>query len=163
MVNVIKDVKNINEKRLIIDGVLLVYRGRTRFGRSEVGGVIYNNKDLNDLRFRLKVFDFLRCGEVESVDMILEKRREILQDIFYDTKNIQVVKAQFVNTPSEMVTAIEKFATKDGAVIKDALSKYHQKDKWFKYKKRYELDVKVINRKEKEDDLPKRTRSASPL
>jgi len=149
--DIIEDVRNFNEKNLILDGVLLVYHGRTRFGHKDVCDIVYNNKNLEGLRLRLKVFDFLRCGNLDSTDMIFKTRREILPEIFYDTKNVQIVKAQFVGSPSEIIANIEKYSTKNGAIIKDTFSKYYEKDKWFKYKKMYEIDAKIIDYKVAEE------------
>ncbi len=142
---IVKDFNNFNEKTIIIDGVLLAYFGRTRLPHKEVCEVIYGNKKSKDLRLKLKVFDFLKYGDLDSTDTSLINRNEILSEVIDNTKNVQIIKSQLADRPTEIISHIEKYSTKDGAIIKDASSKYSETNKWFKYKKRFEINSEIID------------------
>jgi translation initiation factor IF-1 len=141
----IEEIKSFSENNLILDGILLAYQGRTRLTHKDVCDIIYCDKKLENVRLRIKIFDFAQCGELDSSEISLKNRQDILNEVFYETKNIQIVKSQIASHPSEIVSIIEKYATKDGAMIKDASSKYYEKDKWFAYKKRFGIDAEVVD------------------
>jgi ATP-dependent DNA ligase len=141
----IEEIKSFSENNLILDGILLAYQGRTRLTHKDVCDIIYCDKKLENVRLRIKIFDFAQCGELDSSEISLKNRQDILNEVFYETKNIQIVKSQIASHPSEIVSIIEKYATKDGAMIKDASSKYYEKDKWFAYKKRFGIDTEVVD------------------
>lgn len=143
--HIIEDFKSFNEKNLILDGILLAYHGRTRRTHKEVCDVVYGNKKSKDLRLKLKVFDFLKCGNLDSTDTPLIDRNKILSEVIYDTKNVQIIKSQLTERPTEIISNINKYSTKDGAIVKEAFGKYSETDKWFKYKKRFEIDTKIID------------------
>lgn len=89
---------------------------------------------------------------MDSSEISLKNRQDILNEIFYETKNIQIIKSQIASHPSEIISIIEKYATKDGAMVKDASSKYYEKDKWFSYRKRFGIDAEVVDYEKIEEE-----------
>jgi hypothetical protein len=127
----------------ILDCELAAYRGSQRLDHSGVTAFLRSTTPPEDYHLRLKPFDILLYEGTDMREKELADRKKILAKVPW-SESIHPIKYKLVKAES-LIAAIEEMTTSEGAMIKDASSKYNRSGEgWYKWKKQYEIDAQVI-------------------
>lgn len=127
----------------VLDCELAAYRGSQRLDHSAVTAFLRSTTPLEDYHLRLKPFDILLYEGADLREKELADRKKILAKVPWG-ESIHPIKYKLVKAEGA-IAAIEEMTTSEGAMIKDASSKYDRSGEgWYKWKKQYEIDAQVI-------------------
>lgn len=127
----------------ILDCELAAYRGSQRLDHNAVTAFLRNSTPPEDYHLRLKPFDILLYEDADMREKKLADRKKILAKVPWG-ESIHPIKYKLAKAEG-VITAIEEMTTSEGAMIKDASSKYNRSGEgWYKWKKQYEIDAQVI-------------------
>ncbi len=127
----------------ILDCELAAYRGSQRLDHSGVTAFLHSTTPPEDYHLRLKPFDILLYEGTDMSEKELADRKKILAKVPWG-ESIHPIKYKLVKADG-VIEAIEEMNTSEGAMIKDASSKYDRSGEgWYKWKKQYEIDAQVI-------------------
>ncbi|MFZ3169233.1 MAG: hypothetical protein WA130_16595 [Candidatus Methanoperedens sp.] len=127
----------------ILDCELAAYRGSQRLDHSGVTAFLHSTTPPEDYHLRLKPFDILLYEGADIREKELADRKKILAKVPWD-ESIHPIKYKLVKSEG-VIAAINEMTTSEGAMIKDASSKYDMSGEgWYKWKKQYEIDAQVI-------------------
>ncbi|MGB2768711.1 MAG: RNA ligase family protein, partial [Candidatus Zixiibacteriota bacterium] len=147
----VKEILLSPQKSFILDGELVKYKGNSRLPHKNVISHLDQEPDKfsskrnnppDDSRLRFKLFDLLYIDGENKTSLSLEERKKLLESLFPDSKLIQAVKYEKVSA-GDLPTKIKTLSTSEGAMIKRAGSGYFDNQKWYKWKRHFELDVLV--------------------
>ena len=127
----------------ILDCELTAYRGSQRLDHSGVTAFLRSTTPPEDYHLRLKPFDMVFYEGQDMRGKDLADRKKILAKVPWG-ESIHPIKYKLVKAEG-VIAAIEEMTTSEGAMIKDASSKYDRSGEgWYKWKKQYEIDAQVI-------------------
>jgi len=127
----------------ILDCELAAYRGSQRLDHSGVTAFLHSTTPPEDYHLRLKPFDLLIFEGQDMREKELADRKKILTKVPWG-ESIHPVKYKLVKADG-VIAAIREMTTSEGAMIKDASSRYDKSGAgWYKWKKQYEIDAQVI-------------------
>ncbi len=127
----------------VLDCELVAYRGSQRLDHSGVTAFLHSTTPPEDYHLRLKPFDIVFYEGQDIQGKELADRKKILAKVPWG-ESIHPVKYKLVKADG-VIAAIEEMTTSEGAMIKDASSKYDRSGEgWYKWKKQYEIDAQVI-------------------
>ncbi len=127
----------------VLDCELAAYRALQRLGHSAVTAFLRSATPAEDYHLRLKPFDILLHEGADMRQKELADRKKIQAKVPW-SESIHPVKYKLVKAEG-VIPAIKEMTTSEGAMIKDASSKYNRSGEgWYKWKKQYEIDAQVI-------------------
>jgi hypothetical protein len=127
----------------ILDCELAAYRGSQRLDHSGVTAFLLSTTPPEDYHLRLKPFDILLYEGADMREKELAYRKKIIAKVPW-SESIHPFKYKLVKIDG-VIAAIEEMTTLEGAMIKDASSKYNRSGEgWYKWKKQYEIDAQII-------------------
>jgi|GEM_PF-1770280 len=127
----------------VLDCELAAYRGSQRLDHSAVTAFLRSTTPPEDYHLRLKPFDILLYEGADIREKELADRKKILAKVPWG-ESIHPIKYKLVKAEG-VIAAIKEMTTSEGAMIKDASSRYNRSgDGWYKWKKQYEIDAQVI-------------------
>ncbi len=127
----------------VLDCELAAYRGSQRLDHSGVTAFLHSTTPPEDYHLRLKPFDILFYEGQDMRGKELADRKKILAKVPWG-ESIHPIKYKLVKADG-VIAAIEEMTTSEGAMIKDASSKYNKSGEgWYKQKNQYEIDAQVI-------------------
>jgi ATP dependent DNA ligase domain len=134
----------------ILDCELAAYRGSQRLDHSGVAAFLHSTTPPEDYHLRLKPFDVLFYEGQDMRGKELADRKKLIARIPWG-ESIHPIKYKLVKADGVIAT-IEEMTTSEGAMIKDAASKYNSSGEgWYKWKKQYEIDAQVVAVDAKQD------------
>lgn len=144
----VEAIKKLSDKDFIIDGEIVPYDDGKALGRNELMKFLGKEKH-DDSHIRLHIWDIVYYDGKDLTDLPLYERKAYLDKLKFSDR-ITNTPYYTVSNPTELKEAVKKMAEKpnsEGAVIKDANSKYQKGTckGWWKY--RHLLELKVINLK----------------
>lgn len=127
----------------VLDCELAAYRGSQRLDHSGVTAFLHSTTPPEDYHLRLKPFDIVFYEGQDLRGKELADRKKILAKVPWG-ESIHPIKYKLVKADG-VIAAIQEMTTSEGAMIKDASSKYDRSGEgWYKWKKQYEIDAQVI-------------------
>ena len=144
----VEAIKKLSDKDFIVDGEIVPYDDGKALGRNELMKFLGKEKH-DDSHIRLHVWDIVYYDGKDLTDLPLYERKAYLDKLKFSDR-ITNTPYYIVSNPTELKEAVKKMAERqnsEGAVIKDANSKYQKGTckGWWKY--RHLLELKVINLK----------------
>jgi len=131
---------------LVLDAELVIYRGRGRLDHTAVTSYLHSKMPAEDYHLIAKPFDilYLKPGPGDMRDLTLKARKRYLSETVDRTAHIHPVPFISARGERQLINAIRKTATREGAMIKAVDSTYNHSGKgWYKWKRQYHIDVKV--------------------
>ena len=144
----IDSVKRLDPGKFVIDGELVPYEGEKALGRNELIKIISKGAH-DDSNIKLHVWDIVFYDNYgnngDLTDLPLYERKTYLDKLKFNNR-VTNTKYYIVSNAQELKSAMEKVAEpnySEGAVVKDASSKYKRgtNNRWWKYRKVRELNV----------------------
>jgi ATP-dependent DNA ligase len=127
----------------VLDCELAAYRGSQRLDHSGVTAFLHSTTPPEDYHLRLKPFDIVFYEGQDMRGKEHADRKKILAKVPWG-ESIHPVKYKLVKADG-VIAAIREMMTSEGAMIKDASSRYDKSGEgWYKWKKQYEIDAQVI-------------------
>lgn len=127
----------------VLDCELAAYRGSQRLDHSGVTAFLHSTTPPEDYHLRLKPFDIVFYEGQDLRGKELADRKKILAKVPWG-ESIHPVKYKLVKADG-VIAAVREMTTSEGAMIKDASSRYDRSGEgWYKWKKQYEIDAQVI-------------------
>ena len=142
-----KEFLNFDVSTFIIDGELVGCEGRRLLPHEAIVSLIHRGEGVVDEKgIRVKAFDILWLNDKTTVDLPLKERKGLLERNFPDTEHVHQVKYMEADGGEELVRAIRKVESKEGAVVKDIESQYTREhaQRWYKFKNQREIDAQVM-------------------
>ncbi len=152
---IVKEAEGLKADNFVIAGEMTRWRGRKRLMHEDVTGWLQSKKDsYDDKEFRFKPFDLMVLMGVGIEKKPLSERRKMMDKIIKNGKQIHPTALRKVDHKigdAKVINAINDRKTREGAMIKNADSRYLKTDEKliYKWKRQFELDCRVSEVDEK--------------
>jgi len=149
----VKELKALPGGDYVLDGELTIRQDGKPLPHSELAGVLFGHEP-DTVDYRYYVFDCLYANGQSLDDKPWSERQKALKAIVRNSQHIARVVPTVAHNRTELMKAIKAAAARpesEGAMLKVADGKYDLSGHsavWAKYKRIYELKVKVLGRKQ---------------